>query len=42
MMEKQYHNILVALDGSDQSYNAVHEAITLAKEKQRKTSCFDC
>lgn len=35
-MEKQYHNILVALDGSDQSYNAVHEAITLAKRNNAK------
>ncbi len=36
MMEKQYHNILVALDGSEQSYNAVHEAITLAKSNNAK------
>ena len=35
-MEKEYSNVLVAVDGSEQSYNAVHEAIDLAKRKEAK------
>lgn len=29
-MEKQYKKILVPVDGSDQSYNAVREGVMLA------------
>ena len=35
-MKKQYKTILVAVDGSDQSYNALHEAVKLAKRNDGK------
>ncbi|AYG00116.1 universal stress protein [Lactococcus allomyrinae] len=35
-MKKQYKNILVAVDGSEQSYNAVGEATEIAKRNEAK------
>ena len=35
-MRKQYKNILVAVDGSEQSYNAIKEAVGVAKRNQGK------
>ena len=39
-MHKQYKNILVAVDGSEQSYNAVYEAIEAAKRNGAKLTAL--
>ena len=39
-MHKQYKNILVAVDGSEQSYNAVYEAIETAKRNGAKLTAL--
>ena len=39
-MHKQYKNILVAVDGSEQSYNAVYEAIETAKRNEAKLTAL--
>lgn len=36
MMVKQYENILVAVDGSEQSYDAVREAINISKRNRAR------
>ena len=36
MMVKQYKNILVAVDGSEQSYDAVREAINISKRNKAR------
>ena len=35
-MKKEYKNILVAVDGSEQAYNAVSEAVEITKRNKAK------